>query len=244
MNVTPQLAAGVRHPSSQIRDRQRFPLLWQTDVIVPRRGDVQSTYDQIAPHFAQTRPKPWPAVSEFLSDHAGSIGLDIGTGNGRHAVALAERTDHVLAMDLSAVALREAIDRVSDAASMVSFLQGDAAALPVRHRMVDVAVYVATLHHLPTRQLRRQSLNELERVLAVGGAAIVSGWSTSHDKFDREEGFDTTVPWTLPDGETVPRYYHIYDIDEFEHDINATSLQIRDLFEQAGNCYAIVGPKE
>lgn len=211
---------------------------------MPRRVDVQATYDQIASHFAQTRPEPWPAVTEFLSDQSGSIGIDIGTGNGRHAVALAERTDRVLAVDLSVAALAEAVHRVPDGADEYDFIQADAVALPVRDRMIDVAVYIATLHHLPSQQLRRQSLNEVERILAPDGRAIVSAWSTSHEKFDREWGFDASIPWTLPQGETVPRYYHIYDIDELSRDIAASRLRAEDVFEQAGNCYGIVGPKE
>jgi len=80
---------------------------------------------------------------------------------------------------------------------------------------VDLAVYVATLHHLPTRESRIASLDELARVLSPRAAALVSAWSTEHDRFDADEGFDTTVDWTLPGGETVPRFYHVYDPAEF-----------------------------
>jgi SAM-dependent methyltransferase len=108
---------------------------------------------------------------------------------------------------------------------------------------VDLAVYVATLHHLPTRTGRVASLDELARLLASGGRALVSAWSTDHDQFDAQSGFDTTVDWTLPDGETVERFYHIYDADEFRADLRESGLDVRSVELSSGNCYATVGPE-
>lgn len=207
-----------------------------------RRADVRATYDRIAAHFAETRPEPWPEVEAFLEGRTGGLALDLGTGNGRHAERLAARAGRVLAADLSRSALDVALRRAAERGYRIEPLQADAAGLPVRSDAVDLAVYVATLHHLPSRELRVRSLEELARVLAPGGAAIVSAWSVSHDRFDAEAGFDTTVDWTLPDGETVGRYYHIYDQAEFEADVDAGGLRRRDSFEASGNCYAVVGP--
>lgn len=207
-----------------------------------RRADVRATYDRIAAHFAATRPEPWPEVARFLEGRSGRIGADLGTGNGRHAELLAARTDRVLALDLSRAALDVARERATDRSYAVRAVQADAAALPIRSRAVDLAVYVATLHHLPTRRLRRRSLGELARVLSAGGAAIVSAWSVTHDRFDAEAGFDTTVDWTLPDGEIVERYYHVYDLAEFRADLEASPLAAEEPFESAGNCYAVVSP--
>ena len=110
---------------------------------------------------------------------------------------------------------------------------------------VDLALYVATLHHLPDRETRVRSLDELSRVLAADGRAFVSAWSTAHDRFDApadaETGFDTTVDWTLPGGETVPRFYHIYAQAEFEADLEAAGVRIEESFVSSGNCYAVVG---
>jgi SAM-dependent methyltransferase len=113
----------------------------------------------------------------------------------------------------------------------------------VRDGAADLAVYVATLHHLSPRDARIGSLNELARVLAPDGVALVSAWSTAHDRFDRDEGFDTTVDWTLPGGETVPRYYHIYSPAEFETDLGESALETRRTELSSGNCYAEVGPE-
>jgi ubiquinone/menaquinone biosynthesis C-methylase UbiE len=207
-----------------------------------RRVDVRRTYDRIAAHFAATREHPWPEVESFLDGRAGDLTLDVGCGNGRHAELLADLADTTVGVDVSRELLRTARERAAARGFELALVQGDAAALPVVADAVDLAVYVATLHHLRPRRRRVRSLDELARVLAPGGRALVSAWSTAHDRFDARESFDTTVEWTLPGGETVPRYYHIYDPDEFGADLDASDLRTVESFVSSGNCYAVVAP--
>jgi ubiquinone/menaquinone biosynthesis C-methylase UbiE len=205
---------------------------------------VRETYETIASHFSETRAHPWPEVSAFVEaapqvDRA----LDLGCGNGRHAAVLHERADRVLALDASRNLLGEARQQLDPA--WAGLLQGDAARLPLADDCVDLGVYVATLHHLPSRERRRQSLDELARVLDPEGEALVSAWSTAHDRFEAdaeaETGFDTQIDWTLPGGETVPRFYHIYAPSEFEADLAASACRVIDFEVSSGNCYARVG---
>ena len=208
------------------------------------REGVRATYERIAEHFATTREYPWPEVEEFCEGRRAGTALDVGCGNGRHAALLADHADRVVGVDVSRGLLAVARERAPGA----HLLQGDAAGLPLADDSADLAVYVATLHHLPTRDLRRASLDELARVLAPGGAALVSAWSTAHDRFeagaDADSGFDTHLDWTLPGGETVPRYYHIYAPAEFDADLAASDLAVVDSRLSSGNCYAVVAPPE
>lgn len=211
------------------------------------RPDPRTTYDRIAEHFAATREHPWPEIESFVADaDPVALALDVGCGNGRHAEVLAERADGVVGLDASRGLLGTARERHADRGLGFGFplVQGDAARLPLVADRFGLATYVATLHHLRPRACRVASLDELERVLAPGGRALVSVWSTTHDRFDATEGFDTTVDWTLPDGETVPRYYHVYDPEEFEGDLAASSLVVHESFGASGNCYAVVGPAD
>jgi len=218
------------------------------------RAAVRATYDRIGAHFAKTRANPWPEVEEFLDGRTGGVGLDVGCGNGRHTALLAGRCDRAVGLDASRALLDVARERVAGAEdegddanpgqvrARPSLVQGDAGRLPLASDRVDLAVYVATLHHLPTRAGRVASLTDLARVLAPGGRALVSAWSTEHDRFDAEEGFDTTVDWTLPGGETVERFYHIYDAEEFRADLRESGVAVRSVRVSSGNCYAVVGP--
>jgi ubiquinone/menaquinone biosynthesis C-methylase UbiE len=46
---------------------------------------VYDVYEKIAPHFSNTRYKPWPKVVEFMENiPAGSFVADIGCGNGKY----------------------------------------------------------------------------------------------------------------------------------------------------------------
>ncbi|OYR58676.1 class I SAM-dependent methyltransferase [Halorubrum halodurans] len=204
--------------------------------------DPQSTYDRIAGHFAKTREYAWPEVESFLEGRHVGRALDVGCGNGRHTELLADRAEGAVGVDLSRGLLREAVRRARDRgfAARTAFVHGDAAALPIAGDAIDLAVYVATLHHLSPRSARIRSLDELARVLRPGATALVSAWSTAHDRFDREEGFDTTVDWTLPGGETVPRYYHVYDPEEFATDLAGSDLVVVDIDVSSGNCYGTV----
>jgi len=204
--------------------------------------DTQSTYDRIAAHFAKTREYAWPEVESFAEGRSAARALDVGCGNGRHAELLAERAESVVGVDLSRELLREAAERARERGfdDALDLVHADAAALPLADDAVGLATYVATLHHLSPRSARVRSLDELARVLAPDGAALVSAWSTAHDRFDREEGFDTTVDWTLPGGETVARYYHIYSPAEFEADLAESALEVVDVDVSSGNCYAVV----
>jgi len=205
--------------------------------------DVHRTYDRIAGHFAQTREYPWPEVESFLDGRTGDVALDLGCGNGRHAELLAERADRVLGIDASIGLLQEAEERAVEREFAVELVAGDAARIPLRTDTVGLAVYVATLYHLPDRRARVASLDELARVLTPDGAAVVSVWSTAHDRFDAQEGFDTTVDWTLPGGETVPRFYHVYSPAEFDADLADSALSVVESFVSSGNCYAVVTPE-
>ena len=203
------------------------------------RPGVRATYERIADHFSTTREHPWPDVESFCADRSADTALDIGCGNGRHTALLADRSTRTLGLDASRSLLSIARGRVPDA----TFIEGDAASLPIAAQTVDLALYVATLHHLPNRDLRIQSLDELARVLTPDGTALISVWSTTHDRFDTEDetiGFDTNVDWTLPDGEIVPRFYHIYAPEEFETDLDESGLSIAESFLAMGNCYAVV----
>ncbi len=207
------------------------------------RARVREVYDQIADHFSKTRANPWPEIENFLEGvQSGGLGLDVGCGNGRHLDVLARRTDRAVGVDASPALLDRARKRLAGS-GRVGLVCADAVSLPLPDGLVDVGLYVATLHHLPDRETRQASLDELARVLGPDGRALVSAWSTTHDRFDAPgdgSGFDTTVDWTLPDGETVPRFYHIYAPPEFDADLAASTLAVEETFVSSGNCFARV----
>ena len=100
-------------------------------------------------------------LAAFLDPIAGQRILDVGTGTGRGAIALAARGAHVTGVDASAEMLAVGRRRAQDAGVHVDFVQGDAHALAYPDRSFDAVTCLRVLMHTPDW---RQSLGELCRV--------------------------------------------------------------------------------
>lgn len=101
------------------------------------------------------------AVVSFLSPLEGRRILDVGTGTGRAAIALARRGAQVTGVDASQEMLQVAERRALDAGVHVSFVRGDVHHLQFADRSVDDVVCLRVLMHTPDW---RRSLAELCRV--------------------------------------------------------------------------------
>lgn len=58
----------------------------------------------------------------------------------------------------------------------------DCLQLPLRDGVADGVISIAVLHHLATRERRLQALDEMRRVLAPGGRALVTVWAKDQTK--------------------------------------------------------------
>jgi 2-polyprenyl-3-methyl-5-hydroxy-6-metoxy-1,4-benzoquinol methylase len=100
-------------------------------------------------------------IASFLDPIAGRRILDVGTGTGRAAIALARRGAIVSGVDASSEMLTVARRRAADAAVTVTFGPGDAHQLPFAARSFDAVTCLRVLMHTPGWQ---QALGELCRV--------------------------------------------------------------------------------
>ena len=100
-------------------------------------------------------------VASFLAPVAGRTVLDVGTGTGRAAIALAARGARVTGIDASGEMLAVAERRAKDAGVRVTFTPGDAHDLAFPDRSFDAAICLRVLMHTPDW---RRSLGELCRV--------------------------------------------------------------------------------
>jgi 2-polyprenyl-3-methyl-5-hydroxy-6-metoxy-1,4-benzoquinol methylase len=100
-------------------------------------------------------------IASFLSPVAGRRVLDVGTGTGRAAIALAARGARVTGVDASAEMLAVAERRAKEARVAVTFVRTDAHGLAFPDRAFDAVVCLRVLMHTPDWRL---SLAELCRV--------------------------------------------------------------------------------
>lgn len=100
-------------------------------------------------------------IAAFLTPIEGRRILDVGTGTGRAAIALAKRGAIVTGVDASVEMLQVAERRARDAGADVTFARGDAHGLDFPDRSFDAVVCLRVLMHTPDW---RASLRELCRV--------------------------------------------------------------------------------
>jgi SAM-dependent methyltransferase len=100
-------------------------------------------------------------IAGFLDPVGGRTVLDVGTGTGRAAIALAKRGAAVTGVDASNEMLAVARRRAAENHAAVTFVHGDAHGLAFPDRSFDVVICLRVLMHTPDW---RQSLGELCRV--------------------------------------------------------------------------------
>lgn len=154
------------------------------------------------------------ALLEILGDRAGEPGirpnlgalLDVGTGTGRIAELLADRSGRVTALDKSPEMLRIARARLQSLpAGKIDLVQGDFTTLPFADNAFDTVLFHQVLHFA---QDPGAVLTEAARVLRVSGRIAVVDLA-AHDREDMRE-----------------RHAHAR--------LGFSDEQIRDLFMQAG----------
>lgn len=124
------------------------------------------------------------ALLESLGDAPLGRLLDIGTGTGRMAELLAERSDHVVAFDKSTEMLRLARARLQGfPPQQIELVQGDFTALPFGQGEFDTVVLHQVLHYA---QEPAQPLAEAARVCRPGGLVVVVDLAT-HEREELRE---------------------------------------------------------
>jgi ubiquinone/menaquinone biosynthesis C-methylase UbiE len=128
------------------------------DAAMAERFDALRFSGPIGRLIADTQERQ---IAAFLDPVAGLSVLDVGTGTGRAAIALAKRGAIVTGVDASAEMLAVAERRAEEAAASVTFTRGDAHGLAFPDRSFDAVVCLRVLMHTPDW---RASLRELCRV--------------------------------------------------------------------------------
>lgn len=128
------------------------------DPAMARQFDQARFGGPIGSLLAETQER---VLIEFAAAGPGCRVVDVGTGTGRAAIALAARGADVIGVDASREMLKVAEARAAEKRVAVAFEVGDAHQLPLANGSVDVAVSLRVLMHTPDW---RQCIAELCRV--------------------------------------------------------------------------------
>jgi tRNA (uracil-5-)-methyltransferase TRM9 len=209
---------------------------------------VHEVYEQIASHFSSTRYKPWPIVESFLrSLEPGSIGLDVGCGNGKYLTV--NQDVFIVGSDRSTNLVKIASQHQPHTAIVADTLE-----LPHQAARFDFAISIAVVHHLSTQERRRDAVKTILECLKAGGKALIYVWALEQKESRRgwDEGHeqDVMVPWIMKSGKKNPnqdgstektfqRYYHLYRSKELEEDIVAIGGEAVESGYEKDNWWAI-----
>ncbi|MDD5039668.1 MAG: class I SAM-dependent methyltransferase [Patescibacteria group bacterium] len=131
-------------------------------------------YNVIAEQFSSTRSSPWPEFSLFEAYVRSTDALlDIGCGNGRIAQYFKPKGVRYTGLDNSSAL----VERARTANLHGTFVVGEATRLPFKSESFDVILCVATLHHIPSNELRQQAVNEAFRTAKHGAYFLLTEWN-------------------------------------------------------------------
>ena len=207
-----------------------------------RHLSVQETWDTIAQSFDKTRSKPWKQCTDFINTLSkNDIVGDIGCGNGRHLILLANQCKKTIALDVSKKLLQISQKRViKNKLKNVNFIHSDAVDIPLKNNSLDTMIFIASLHNISGKENRIHALQEIKRILKKNGKAQISVWSRWQDRYRKQflkeyfaykknkEFGDTTIYWRHH-GLNIPRFYHLYSKKEIIDDIKKANLEILDI---------------
>ncbi|CCC71575.1 hypothetical protein NCAS_0H02650 [Naumovozyma castellii] len=157
---------------------------------------VHDVYNEIAPHFSQTRYKPWPIVWSFLMEQTpGSIGIDVGCGNGKYLAV--NPNVFLIGSDRSS----GLIDCAAQINGQYNVLIADGMNLPHRDNTFDFAISIAVVHHWSTRERRIAAIKHILSKVRQGGHVMIYCWALEQGQSRRgyHEGMeqDVLIPWVL-----------------------------------------------
>lgn len=194
---------------------------------------VREDYDQIADQFDQTRKHAWDEFTDFLPYiKKDDFIADLGCGNGRFYKFISEKQQvKYIGIDNSKELIKRARKK-----HKAQFIHGELQNIPIDDHAVELAIAIASFHHLPSKELRIKALQEAHRILKNKGTLIITVWNLFQMQykkyiwkarlrslFTHYSPRDTFIPWGKSG---IKRYYYAFTHEELSHLIENNGFEI------------------
>ncbi|MDA2936422.1 class I SAM-dependent methyltransferase [Patescibacteria group bacterium AH-259-L05] len=214
-------------------------------------------WEAIAEKFSGTRQYIWSELTsliKYVKDD--DTVLDLGCGNGRLLELFKGRNVEYVGIDNSEKLIEIARQRSSKFKTYglkFDFVVGDALDLPPKLKQFDVILAIAVFHHIPSKELRIQFLQNCWRVLKSNGFIIITVWNLYQTGLlfkyhtwpmifgHRLKGLDfkdVFIPFQLPDRD-IKRYYHTFTRSELKRLIKKAGFKVVKSYLARGNIIVI-----
>lgn len=197
---------------------------------------TKSDYDKLAVLFQEKRSFLTPDIL-YLKKFAenGDKILDLGCGFGRLNEVFKDLDIDYIGTDISSKQIKLAQQTYPNK----KFLQSKLLIQPFEDNVFDKVFCLSVIHHIPSKKLRGQFLNEIKRILKPEGQLILTAWYlwdnpkiiSLIDKFDKQklelDKNDIIFPFKNNQGKIIAkRYIHCFKQDELKELIKDSGFKI------------------
>jgi tRNA (uracil-5-)-methyltransferase TRM9 len=202
---------------------------------------VKTGYDDIADHFNQTRQAPGPAFQLFKEYiKPGQKILDLGCGNGRLYDFINQNIPGIEYYGVDNSLNLLALYTKSHPEISANLKLNEMWQLDFEDNSFDLVISAATFHHLPNKEYRLGTLNEINRILKPDGRLIMTNWHLLNSQFfpvlfnqwsKKISWNDFFIPWKNTNGKILAqRYYHGFTRRELRHLLEKSNFKIESNF--------------
>lgn len=184
---------------------------------------IKEQYNVIALDWDKSRFKPSILKVKLIKEvRAKDKILDLGCGNGLLVPEFIKKDAFYTGVDISKELIKIARKKYPN----TIFKVGDVTKkLPFKDKSLDWVFSFAVMHHLPNKKVRVKFLQEIKRVLKVGGKAIIVNWNLFNELNSKRynvtekitESGDMFVPWYGTVGKDIRRYLHVFKSEEIKN---------------------------
>jgi len=186
----------------------------------------RESYMRIAREFDKTRSASWEDFNIFTPFVKDSMKvLDIGCGNGRVYTALNPYHVSYTGIDQNTYLIEQARTRYPDARFLVGDILRFGGITELTGEKFDSIFCIAVFSHMPTREMRLQTLTQIRSFLKPGGVLLMLNWNLW--RVDRKH----KNIWTC----TIPRITLTTHEWAFRYQISERDLDFRDVMTLWGH---------